>query len=89
MDRNIKLSKCKIFPLFCGKQVICEKQLNASFALHLVVQTVLDDQPPPVVPRKQSVAEMTTGKAKPNTYVGVQGSRKEGEALFENCMVRL
>ncbi|XP_042346581.1 protein THEMIS2 [Plectropomus leopardus] len=35
---------------------------------------ISDDQPPPVVPRKQS-AEMTTGKALPNTYVQMEESR--------------
>ncbi|XP_037640760.1 protein THEMIS2 [Sebastes umbrosus] len=37
----------------------------------------LDDQPPPVIPRKNSGGEMTTGKALPNTYVGMEESKKK------------
>lgn len=38
---------------------------------------ILDDQPPPVAPRKHSGAEMTTGKALPNTYVAMEDSKKK------------
>ncbi|XP_040899870.1 protein THEMIS2 [Toxotes jaculatrix] len=42
---------------------------------------VFDDQPPPIAPRKYS-AEMTTGKALPNTYVRMEESLKK-EMLSE------
>ncbi|KAM7421243.1 hypothetical protein PAMA_015407 [Pampus argenteus] len=35
-----------------------------------------DNRPPPVVPRKQSVPEVTTGKAHPNTYVHLDTTKK-------------
>ncbi|XP_062279263.1 protein THEMIS2 [Scomber scombrus] len=37
---------------------------------------MLGDEPPPVIPRKQSGAEVTTGKAKPNTYVRLEDSKR-------------
>ncbi len=47
-----------------------------------------NDQPPPVVPRKDTVAEMSTGKALPNTYVGIRESKKiKGKALTD-CISR-
>ncbi|XP_049440294.1 protein THEMIS2 [Epinephelus fuscoguttatus] len=46
---------------------------------------IFDDQPPPVVPRKQS-AEMTTGKALPNTYVE-RGERKTKVNEERDCHV--
>lgn len=42
------------------------------------MQDSADDQPPPVTPRKHSVAEMTTDKALPNTYVKIEKPMKKG-----------
>ncbi|XP_013876690.1 protein THEMIS2 [Austrofundulus limnaeus] len=39
----------------------------------------LKDEPPPLVPRKPSEV---TGKAKPNTYVKIQESKKKGTKLY-------
>lgn len=61
-------------------------RLNVSFS-RSVVQAISDDQPPPVVPRKHSGAEMTAGKALPNTYVKMDATKK-GEALFADCINR-
>ncbi|XP_035527722.1 protein THEMIS2 [Morone saxatilis] len=38
---------------------------------------ILDDQPPPIAPRKHSAAEVTTGKALPNTYVEREDPKKK------------
>lgn len=42
---------------------------------------ILANQPPPVVPRKHSAAEMTSGKALPNTYV----QREESKNKVQLC----
>ena len=52
------------------------------------LQAILDDEPPPVVPRKHLAPEMTTGKAQPNTYVKMKDSKK-GEALSANCNMQV
>ncbi|KAK9514102.1 hypothetical protein VZT92_027591 [Zoarces viviparus] len=40
---------------------------------------ILDDHPPPLVPRKHASAERPTGKALPNTYVEMEESKKKGK----------
>ncbi len=57
-------------------------------ALCVIIQMDSNDQPPPVVPRKDTVAEISTGKALPNTYVGIRESKKiKGKALTD-CISR-
>ncbi|KAG7216888.1 hypothetical protein INR49_001542 [Caranx melampygus] len=38
---------------------------------------IVSDQPPPIIPRKTIAAEMTSGKALPNTYVKMEDSLKK------------
>ncbi|XP_037310479.2 protein THEMIS2 isoform X2 [Pungitius pungitius] len=40
---------------------------------------ILDDQPPPVGPRKPPAAKVTSAKARPNTYVKMDQSKKKEE----------
>lgn len=53
------------------------------------MQAILDDEPPPIVPRKHSGADKTLGKALPNTYVKMEEPKKKGEALSADCIARV
>nr|XP_040020382.1 protein THEMIS2 [Gasterosteus aculeatus aculeatus] len=44
---------------------------------------ILDDQPPPVGPRKPPTAKVTSGKALPNTYVKMDQSKKKEEEVCQ------
>ena len=50
------------------------------------MQAILEDEPPPIVPRKSSGANKTSGKALPNTYVKMEEPKKKSEALSEKCI---
>lgn len=65
----------------CGKEV-----MHVMFLTSSIVQAILEDQPPPVAPRKYSTAEMTTGKALPNTYVKIEESARKGESPSVYCI---
>lgn len=74
----------KMFPLFA---VVTKYQCNENrMFLPLNVQSILDDQTPPVVPRKHSASVETKGKALPNTYVERKESNNKGEALSADCI---
>lgn len=73
----------------CGKSSRKTECVRLFLPLSLIVQAVLYDQAPPVIPRKHSAAEMTTCKALPNTSMEMEESQKKGEALFVDCLTGL
>lgn len=58
------------------------------FDFLILLQVILDDQPPPIVPRKHSAAEKSMAMALPNTYVKMEDSMKKGEALSADCFTQ-
>lgn len=47
------------------------------------MQAISDDQTTPIVLHKQSVAEISSCKALPNTYTKLKESEKKGEICFD------
>lgn len=54
--------------------------LSPFFPLSITVQTIFQDEAPPIIPRKKSEVKTTTCKALPNPYVKMD--EHKGEALL-------